>query len=298
VGAFGRGKAILLGEHGVVYGRPALAAGLAIGVTARARPAAASRLRVPAWGVEVGPDDEEPLARGFAALLEAEGAPPLEVELDVGLPAGAGLGCSAALGVALVRAIDEVLGREAPDAAVAERSMVWERVFHGNPSGVDAAVSAAGGVLLFERGRPPEPVAPREPLTLVIGDGGERASTRTMVEQVARMHRADPEKLEGVFDGMAALVRNGRLALEAGDLHALGQLINLNHALLSGLLLSTERLEEMCGAARAAGAHGAKLTGAGGGGCAIALVDPPRAEEVRAAVAAHAERAFVAEAGA
>jgi mevalonate kinase len=62
----------------------------------------------------------------------------------------------------------------------------------------------------------------------------------------------------------------------------LGELMNLNQALLASLLVSTERLETLCAAARDAGAFGAKLTGAGGGGCVVAVAGQ-RSDAVRAA---------------
>ncbi|MGB5375709.1 MAG: hypothetical protein WBN15_18165, partial [Polyangiales bacterium] len=73
------------------------------------------------------------------------------------------------------------------------------------------------------------------------------------------------------FDAIEVLVRNAKLAIEAGDHIALGQLLDLNHTILSSLMLCTSKLDEMCQAARAAGALGAKMTGAGGGGCMFAL---------------------------
>ena len=76
-------------------------------------------------------------------------------------------------------------------------------------------------------------------------------------------------------------MKNARLAIEAGDRRAVGQLLDLNQMLLSSLFVSTPEIEQMCGAARASGAFGAKLTGAGGGGCVVALVDTP---EIGAAV--------------
>jgi mevalonate kinase len=78
-----------------------------------------------------------------------------------------------------------------------------------------------------------------------------------------------------------------------------GKLMDLNQALLSSLMLSTATLEEMCGAARNAGALGAKLTGGGGGGCMIALVDAAHEADVLAVLSSMGKKqAFVAEAGA
>jgi len=301
--AFGRGKVILFGEHGVVHGRPALAAGLARGVTATAIAADADALVVEAWDLEVSPspEAEQPLGRALWEVLrrfDGERAP-LRVTAEVALPAGAGLGCSAALGVAVIGAVDEALGAKRSPEALAEACLVWERVFHGNPSGVDSAMAAMGGVAVFRRGETLVPIVPRTPIRLVIADSGETSSTMSMVAEVARQHERAPARIDAVFDGMAAIVQNGRLAVETGDLRSLGQLMTLNQTLLNTLMISTAKLEEMCSAAREAGALGAKLTGAGGGGCMIALVDTvARGEAVCAALSPLCQSAFVAEAGA
>ena len=96
-----------------------------------------------------------------------------------------------------------------------------------------------------------------------------------MVEAVARLRDRRPETTQKTFDAIHTLVKNARLAIEAGDRRAVGQLLDLNQMLLSGLFVSTPEIEQMCAAARGAGAFGAKLTGAGGGGCVVALVDTP-----------------------
>jgi mevalonate kinase len=297
--AFGRGKVILLGEHGVVHGRPALAAGIARGVEAHARLGARDELEIDPWTMTVRPGDDGDLPRALAAALGLYATrSPVHVQARVDLPAGAGLGCSAALGVAVIGAVDEAFGIERAPAELAEASLAWERVFHGNPSGVDSAMAALGGVALFRRGEPLEPIAPRTPLRLVVADSGEPSSTKRMVEDVARQRARTPARVDKVFDGIAAIVQNGRLAIEAGDLRALGQLMTLDQALLASIMVSTAKLEEMCAAATEAGALGAKLTGAGGGGCMIALVDSDEAARaVIEALTPLAALCFEAEAG-
>lgn len=272
-----RGKAILLGEHAVVHGRPALAAALDRGVEATAARAGEGEgitLRVEPWGVTVTPSEtsERELDRALAALLAVyPELPPLRVQARTELPGGAGLGSSAALSVAVLAAIDELLGVARPTAEILAASLSWERIFHGAPSGVDSALAAVGGVLLYRKGEAPEHVHIPRPLRLCVGDTGERSSTRAMVESVTRQRERHPQKIDLLFDSISALVRNGRLALEAGRVDDLGKLMDLNHALLASLMLSTEIAERMCAAARGAGAAGAKITGAGGGGCVIAV---------------------------
>jgi mevalonate kinase len=276
---FACGKVILLGEHAVVYGTPAIAVGIEHGVRADARSieSGPSRLAVREWGVEVEADDDDTdLGKAYAALLKASASEaPVRVEAQVDLPPGGGLGCSAALGVAVARAIDPSASVE----VIAERVMAWESVFHGNPSGIDAACASRGGFVAFTKGEGIQTLQAGASLTLCVGNSGIASSTKTMVEAVARLRARRPEVVHKSFEGIRSLVRNARLAIEAGDRFALGRLMDLNQMLLSGLFVSTPEIERLCGLARDSGALGAKLTGAGGGGCVVALVNGASASE-------------------
>jgi len=293
---------ILLGEHAVVHGVPALAVGIDRGAHARALPrdAGPCELAVKSWDVELREGDTSSmLARAFTALVErtrramtAEGRAlePCRVEASAELPPGGGLGCSAATGVAVARALDP----RANVAEVAERAMEWERVFHGNPSGVDAAVAARGGCVFFERGAPIVSVRPKHDLVLAVGSTGVASSTKSMVDAVAAQLAEDPARVQAVFDTIRGLVRDARQAIELGDLRALGRALRENQAALVQLSLSTPEIGTMTTVAEAKGALGAKLTGAGGGGCVIALVDSSEAgEDVVAAWARAGYSGFV-----
>ncbi len=303
--AFGHGKLILFGEHGVVHGRPAIAAALPRGVEAEARPAPRPRLEIEPWGVAFDADAKqadrpgEMLREAFCALLDLYGQrPALCVQARVSLPSSAGLGSSAALSVAIVRALDQALGIAREPAQVAEAALSAERVFHGNPSGIDTALASHGGVALFRKGSPLEPLKVGRKLTLVVGDSAQAGDTASTVASVGRQHLQNLARVEQIFDGMEAIVVNAKSALAAGELWRLGQLMVLNQKLLVGLMLSTTRLEEMCQAAEKAGALGAKLTGGGGGGCMIALCEnAEQAQRVQEALAALGRSSFVAEVG-
>lgn len=301
----GCGKVILLGEHSVVHGRPALAAALPRGAQAEARalehgPSTARFVFADARvDVTSDPEASHPLGRALCALLATyDGAPPVHVDVQLDLPAGAGLGASAAMGVAISDALDALTATVRSPSERATQTLAWERVFHGNPSGVDNTMAAVGGVALFTRGAALERVRLRQPLLLVVGHSGEASETKEMVALVAQQLEREPARIGELFDAIAVLVRNARLALEAGDLRALGQLMDMNHTLLSALMLSTPRLEQLCAAAREAGALGAKVTGAGGGGCMVALApDAVVAERVLTALRALGAESFVAEVG-
>jgi len=265
------GKVILLGEHAVVYGVPAIAAGIERGATARAEPAATSTLRINERTAAA--TDESDLGHAFSALLAELGAPSLAIEVELELPPGAGLGASAALGVAIARAVLEARGEAATDQRVLAAAAAWEGVYHGNPSGVDAAAAACDGCIWYEKRIGVEPIRLGHELVLAIGIAGPPASTKLMVESVARLRDRRPTIVDKALEGIRALVKNARLCLEAGDVPGLGSLMNYNQMLLSGLFVSTEGIERCCALARDAGALGAKLTGAGGGGAVVALCD-------------------------
>ncbi len=131
------GKVILLGEHSVVYGHPALAGALADGVTVEAT-AGAGLLRIPQWSVIVDASIDTALANAYRAIRERAGNPALDLTLTFNLPTGAGLGSSAAMAVAIGRALG-LAGDALADAAMAS-----ETVIHGKPSGLDHTVSIAG----------------------------------------------------------------------------------------------------------------------------------------------------------
>ena len=311
------GKVYLFGEHAVVYGEPAVPC--AIERRARVTVAARSdeRVRVEAqeltldgfavtWGGDADdrPDVDVPAALVDAAMgyvegaieqaREAAGAPGagFDVTIESEIPLGAGLSSSASVTVASIFAATRELGTELTPAEVAERAFQVEYdVQDGNASRTDTFCSATGGAVRVEGEDRRSLDAPSLPF--VVGFDGGAGDTGALVEQVRDLgneYGFAADTVEVIGD----LARRGEDTLLDGDVAELGRLMNFNHGLLSALGVSSRSLDAMAWAARDAGAHGAKLTGAGGGGCIVAL-DP--GEETRTALqySPDCEEAFRAE---
>jgi mevalonate kinase len=270
--AFGPGKVILLGEHGVVYGHPALVAPISRGVHAYGEPAPSTTLELPD-----GLSDEQlvTLERAFKRGAKLAGNPKVSVSVEGDLPLSMGLGSSGALSVAIARVLLQARhGKVAPKQLEAT-ALEMEREFHGTPSGVDHTCSARGQLLLFTRGQARVITSPR-PLKVLVALVGPRAATKATVGALRERQARWPQRYARIFAEMGKLAREGARAVTQGDLEALGDLMNLNQGLLSALQLTHSRIDEMVYRLRLAGALGAKLTGAGGdGGAVVGLFPEP-----------------------
>jgi diphosphomevalonate decarboxylase len=280
------GKVLLLGEHAVVHGQPALAAALdkRVHLTLRdLRGSATSGLRI----IMEGPDAPAELVHALdemAQLLHVQ--PQLEVRIASEIPLGSGLGSSAALGVALARVLSQVAGKVCTPEDATRLAMVIERRFHGAPSGVDPAISAREGMILFRRAMPATesgPATPEElrcvvtarPVHLVVGLTGITRGTRSSVMPLKARREANPNLYNPLLKALGELALGGALAVERGDFADLGVRFDAAHGILIALGVSCPELDTLVHQMKRAGALGAKLTGAGGGGAAIALAESP-----------------------
>jgi mevalonate kinase len=274
----GHGKVILLGEHAVVYGHPALAGAIDRGVTVTAIADGPPRIRIPAWGIDIPADDVHPAARAVLRIATALGAGEhgLSFNIEATLPPAAGLGSSAAMAVGVARALAAATALATSDAVIAGAANAAETEFHHRPSGVDVALAMRGGVGVFRRDVGFVPIMTPS-VSIAIGLSGEQRSTSAMIERVAATTRgpADDPRLVALGELAAA----GAAELGRGDFTDLGARMSAAHVILADLGVSTPHLDELVAIARDAGALGAKLTGAGGGGAAIALA-PGREEAI------------------
>jgi mevalonate kinase len=295
--AFAPGKIILFGEHAVVHGQPAIAVPLsAVGATVTAQPGApGSGLVVHAVDLDqtflyaaTPPDSPfynaliHPLRVALEALHQPE--PDLALTVRSTIPIASGLGSGAALAAALIRALGDALER--PFSREALNPLVYEveKRHHGTPSGIDNTVIVYEQPVYFVRGTPPETFTIARPFTLLVADTGRSSPTHVTVGDVRKLYDAEPERIGAIFVRIGKIVRAARTAIESGTMEVLGPLMDENHALLRELSVSSPDLDRLCGAARTAGAAGAKLSGGGRGGNLIALVAPGQADIVAAAL--------------
>jgi mevalonate kinase len=290
------GKVYLFGEHAVVYGEPAVPCAVDRRATVSVVRCDDDHLRVsaPDLGLEgltaeYGAGDSAPAvaadadavaaALGYVRgavdaardLAGAESGVGLDVTVESDLPTGAGLGSSAAVTVATLAAAARELGAVPDPETLADRAYrVEAAVQGGQASRADTFCAAMGGAVRVEGEACRALPTPDLPLT--VGYDGESGDTGELVAGV----RALREEYGFAADAVAAigdLVRCGEAALDRNDRQELGTLMDVDHGLLAALGVSARSLDEMVWAARRAGAAGAKLTGAGGGGCVVAL-DP------------------------
>ena len=282
------GKVILLGEHAVVYGRPAVAAAIDRHVEVR--------ITAGSDGERIGEHPSAPTAQALRRAAELMGVPSaaLAVTIEANLPAAVGLGSSAALSVATLRAFADYTQRRLDDAAICSAAFELEKLFHGFPSGIDNTVATYGGVIRFESGAVSAMTLPAAPLPLVIVIGRVLRQTQQTVRALRARWESAPATYERLFDEVATLVADGEQALAAGDLVRLGVTMSANHGVLHRLGVSTDELDELVACAHAHGALGAKLTGGGGGGAVLCLCDGDRAALV-AAFARAGYHAFAAD---
>jgi len=306
-------KVILFGEHFVVYGEPAIVMAIDRRVYAEAELRKDKRLCLRSvnlnlagyfengvFQVEQGSAKEakskfDPLKLVVEKVFEIYGeSVGLDVEVNSTVPVAAGLGSSAAVAASVTAAVGALLKVKMSKEAVFRISYEAEKIVHGTPSEVDPSISTFGGALLFQMDTGFKPLDVKADVPLVIGYTGVERSARVQVAKVRDIRN----KYSGVSDHMMKAAREIVLkaldALRDGDLGTLGDLMNINHALLCGLGVSDESLEWLINAARKAGALGAKLTGAGGGGCMIALAENERLKQVLEAIQRAGGSPFIA----
>ncbi|AAL81761.1 mevalonate kinase [Pyrococcus furiosus DSM 3638] len=301
-------KVILFGEHSVVYGKPAIAAAIDLRTFVEAELIREKKIRIEAHDIKVPgltvsfseneiyfETDYGKAAEVLSYVREAinlvlEEADKKNVGIKVSItsqiPVGAGLGSSAAVAVATIGAVSKLLGLELSKEEIAKMGHKTELLVQGASSGIDPTVSAIGGFIFYEKGKFEH--LPFMELPIVVGYTGSSGPTKELVAMVRKRYEEMPELIVPILEAMGKVVEKAKDVILSNvdkeeKFERLGVLMNINHGLLDALGVSTKKLSELVYAARVAGALGAKITGAGGGGCMYALA-PNKQREVATAI--------------
>jgi mevalonate kinase len=299
ISASAPGKIILLGEHAVVYDRPAIAIpfnGVHAKAIVFATPIApVSQVRIEAQAIELDQtldrlESDHPFSiaiHGVMAALGINWLPACHIRITSTIPMAAGMGSSAAVSIALSRALAIFLGHPLEDAVINNIAYQVEQRLHGTPSGVDNSVICYARPVYFVRKQPIEFLQVRPTFNLLVADSGIAAATGPMVSGVHQRSQAQPELYAQYFTQIADLVIEAKKQLESGSAPKLGPLLTANHRVLQKIGVSTPELDRLVDSALGAGALGAKLTGGGGGGNIIALVEDSHVAAVNTALLAN-----------
>ncbi len=289
-------KAILFGEHAVVYGEPAVAVALDRRITVKVEGSSESKVD----GGRLTMRRHRYIRWAMNNLWEGQ---PLDFRIRSAIPGASGLGSSAALSCSVACALRNLRGMETTPGQIAKDAFEIEYNVQGGASPTDTSCSSHGGGILvnFEKGEDhlwsiskgertwhihdlPVP-----DMTLVVGFTGKPSVTHIQVAKVRSFFDRSGFAKETVKE-IGSLVSDALPALKRNDLVSIGALMNKNHSLLSILGVSSKELQTLVDASLPY-SYGAKLTGAGGGGSMIALTDDP--EKVAEAISARGGKSYI-----
>lgn len=271
-------KAILMGEHSVVYGEPAIAIPLLninMQVTIKVRHDHQQHIKSRYYDGNLSDlagsyEGVRQLIMTLLAKFKAENLG-FELTFDSQIPQERGMGSSAATSIAVIRAFFNLFEEPLSNADLIKLANIEESITHGSPSGIDTATSSSEDPIFFIKNKEITPFKIDSSGYLVISDTGIMGQTGLAVSAVRRLFDEEPSKTRRLISNLGEAATNARLALQAGDINTLGKLMSQAHGCLRDLGVSHPHLETLVKTAMEMNALGAKLTGSGIGGSIIAL---------------------------
>lgn len=272
-------KIILMGEHSVVYGQPAIALPLPnVKLTVTIDQLATSQQLIKSRYFDGLLSDLPAKMQGIQKLIHAlvdrfNGADDgWQLTITSDLPAERGMGSSAATAVAIVRAFFDYYEKPLDHDLLLQLADIEEQVTHRSPSGLDAATSASPSPLYYIKGRENERLEMNLSATMVIADTGIKGATKEAIASVQQLLTDQPAMANAHIEHLGELVRDSRVFLANDETTKLGTALTAAQADLQALQVSDDHLDHLITVAMQNGALGAKLTGGGRGGCMFALM--------------------------
>lgn len=272
-------KIILMGEHSVVYGQPAIALPLPsvqLSVTLSSRQ---DNQRIIKSRYYHGSLENLPSSMiGIKKLIDTLSASfndhetGWDLKIESQLPAERGMGSSAASAIAIIRAFFDYYDEPLDRTLLLQLADVEEQITHRSPSGLDAATVSSDKPLFYVKGRIGVPIEMNLDASLVIADTGKKGATKEAILAVKDELKNNSEKAEEHIKHLGELVNQTKGYLAQNDIVKLGDALNFAQTDLAALNVSDPSLDHLIHVARDNGALGAKLTGGGRGGCMIALM--------------------------
>jgi len=258
------GKVFLFGEHAVVFGKPGIAMAIKPRVFVTVRKARQANVAKSAYIEEC------------FRLTGVKGS----VYVRSQLPSSSGLGSSAAVTVATLSAINDEFRLSYSREQIAKMAHSVEKKVQGRASATDTYVSSFGGIVFIAGGAKRR--LPPADIQLIVGNTMISHNTGKLVAHVAKMKESYPEIVEPILNAIEGVAMKGIHKFQAPK--ELGMLMDINQSLLDALGVGHPQLSRMILAARDAGAYGAKITGAGGGGSMIAVYNKRHKNKVVKAI--------------
>lgn len=277
------GKLMIFGEHAVVYGHPCVVTAVGERVTVSVEKTDDGRVIIEAPKVKNTTFVEEAIRQAKTHWNIPDCG--LRVTTDSTFSSQYGFGSSSAVTVAVLDALRRFFEKKENKKELFDLAYKTILAVQGVGSGFDAAAAVWGGTLLYKKGGVLlEALKISGQLPLIVGYTGVKADTATIVREVADKRGKFPEKMDRIFDAIGKLAADAKQKIEEGDWERAGTLMDFNQEYLRDIGVSSDKLEMLISAAKKAGAWGAKLSGAGGGDCMIALASRDKHDAIKKAM--------------
>src|SRR5699024_7082962 len=272
-------KLILIGEHAVVHGQPAISLPFPlVGVEAIVDYVPGS-VKIDSTfyhgPIESAPESLHGLTSSIKATLEHLDMPceDLLIRIKSSVPPGKGLGSSASVAIAVIRSLFSYAEANYTMGDILRLADISEKHAHGEPSGIDTLTITSELTIWYKKEEPIDLIEPQGDFHFIVADSGRTGDTRLAVESVRKLIKSAPKRIQAKLERIGELTHRARNALETASKQLLGQMLNEAQKELEALGVSDAGLNRLIYFARQEGALGAKLTGGGNGGCVIALAE-------------------------